>query len=182
MGNINFLIAAIITLFLVSIIGSIIYIGYMSTKRRQYPHITFSRFYYTKADIRQLEDLTNETIRGVNGWVWLATTFLTLYYFINFWSLAFMVLNITIVAYDAQNYRNLSLLLVSGSLFLTCLDLFINTKEKGIRFHKQWFITSEITRKYIVEFAAAESFSELRTSVDEFNMAIEEKNRRVEFF
>ena len=73
------------------------------------------------------------------------------------------------------------LFLVSGSLLFTCLDLWLNSKEKSALFHAQWFNTSAIAKEYIVKFTEAKNFEELCKIVIEFNSKIYNENAQVHF-
>lgn len=171
----------IIILFAVSLFVAIIYALYMGTKKNQYPTVDFSRFKDTGNDVAGIEQLANKAIRGVNGWMWLATAFMVVYYFLNFWSIVFMLLNIVVVAYEVQDSKDIILFLVSGSLLFTCLDLWLNSKDKSAHFHAQWFNTSAIAKEYIVKFSEANTFEELCKIVIEFNSKIYKENAPVHF-
>lgn len=168
-----------IILFIISIAVAVAYTVYMSTKKKQFPKVDFSRFKTEENDTGSLEVLVNNAINGVNGWMWLATAFMAIYYFISFWSIAFMLLSIVVVAYEVDNYRDITIFLTCGSLLFTCLDLWVSLKEKSIHFNDQWFATSAITKEYIVKFSAAKTFEELCAIVTEFNNKIYDKNAHV---
>lgn len=171
----------IVILFVVSIFVAITYALYMGTKKNQYPTVDFSRFNEEGNDVAGIEKLANNAIRGVNGWMWLATTFMVIYYFLNFWSIVFMLLNIVVVAYEVQGSKDIILFLVSGSLLFTCLELWLNSKDKSAHFHAQWFNTSAIAKEYIVKFSSAKTFEELCRIVIEFNNKIYSENTHVHF-
>lgn len=168
-------------LFIISILIVCLYVIYMGTKKQQYPKIDFSRFEDVKSNVADVEKLINKAVKGVNGWMWLAMAFMALHYFMNFWSIVFMILNIVVVTYETENNKEMLLFLVSCSLLFTCLDLWINSKEKSNMFHEQWFKTSAITKKYIVKFAEAKTFNELCKYAKEYNDLIYEKNKMVKF-
>lgn len=141
----------------------------------------FSRFKDIGNDIAGIEQLANKAIRGVNGWMWLATAFMVIYYFLNFWTIAFMLLNIVVVAYEVQDAKDIILFLVVGSLLFTCLELWLNSRDKSERFHVQWFNTSIIAKEYIVKFSKTKSFEELCETVIEFNRKIYNENMHIRF-
>lgn len=169
-------------LFIISLVLSFAYIIYMVTKKRQYPELDFSRFCDNKNRVAEIEQLTNRAIRGVNGWMWLATVFMAVYYFLNFWAIAFMMINLVVVIYQVDEYKDYTIFLLVGSLLFTFLDLWINSKEKSVRFHNHWFNTSIITKEYIVKFSTAKTFNELCDLVSQFNKLIYEENLKIQFF
>ena len=175
------IITLIIVLFGISFLIAILYALYMGSKREQYPKVDFTRFEKENNNVKEVETLINKAIKGVNGWMWLATAFMALHYFMNFWSIVFMLLNIIVVAYQVENNKEILLFLVSGSLLFTCIDLWINTKEKSNMFHRHWFKTSAKTKEYIVAFAKAETFDEICKLAKKFNEVIYEENKKVKF-
>lgn len=170
----------VIVLFAISTILIIAYIFYMVTKRKQYPQMNFERFNDEKNNATEIEQLVNKAIRGVNGWMWLATTFMALYYFLNFWTIALMMINLVAVVYDVDGNKNSTIFLILGSLLFSFLDLWLNSKEKSRRFHTHWFNTSKIAKEYIVKFSEAKTFEELCGIVIKFNNLIYEENIKIE--
>lgn len=60
--------------------------------------------------------------------------------------------------------------------------LWINSKEQSMKFQRQWFNTSDITKEYLVKFAVARTFEELCEIVTDFNKKIYYKNSQIDFF
>ena len=175
------IIKMLILLLIISFMMSGGYVIYMGTKRNQFPKVDFSRFNDDKRNVDGLETLVNNALNGVNGWMWLATLFMSVYYFLNFWSIAFLLLDIVIVAYEVPEYKDVILFLTAGSLMFTFLELWINSKEKSIHFHNQWFDTSATAKEYLAKFAAAEKYDDLCKLVEEFNNKIYNENKNVHF-
>ena len=170
----------IIILLVISVVVIIAYVFYMATKRKQYPQVTFARFSDEKNNVKEIEHLANKAIRGVNGWMWLATVFMALYYFLNFWTIVFMMINLVIVVYEVDGNRNYTIIFILGSLLFSFLDLWLNSKEKSTKFHDHWFNTSIIAKEYIVNFSKASTFEELCNLVIEFNKLIYEENKKIQ--
>lgn len=141
----------------------------------------FTRFCEVGQGIREQEQLVNGAIRGVNGWMWLAMIFMALYYFLNFWSIALMMINLVVTIYEVESGKNWTIFLTLGSLLLSFLDLWLNSKEKSIKFHRHWFKTSEITKEYIVKFLKTEDYDELCRLIIEFNNLIYKENSKIRF-
>lgn len=171
----------VIILLVISVVVIIAYVFYMTTKRKQYPQVSFARFIDEKNNVAEIEQLANKAIRGVNGWMWLATVFMALYYFLNFWTIVFMMINLVTVVYEIDGDKNFTVFLILGSLLFSFLDLWLNSKEKSIRFHTHWFNTSKIAKEYIVKFSQANTFEELCSLVIEFNNLIYEENIKIQF-
>ena len=172
----------LILIFVVSIFISAFYVMYMIGKKKQFPAIHFTKFEASENDIKQLETLVNNAIKGVNGWIWLATLFTTIYYFTSFWSISLMLLNIVLMSYEGAKYLDFNIFLTCVSLLFSFIDLWLNSKEKSIRFNNHWFNTSAITKDYIVKFSEAKTFEELCRIITEFNNAIYDKNASIHFF
>lgn len=171
----------VIILLVISIVVIIAYVFYMATKRKQYPQVNFARFNDENNNVAEIEQLANRAIRGVNGWMWLATVFMALYYFLNFWTIVFMMINLVTVVFEVDGYKNFTVFLILGSLLFSFLDLWLNSKEKSIRFHTHWFNTSKIAKEYIVKFSEAKTFEELCGLVIKFNNLIYEENIKIQF-
>ena len=58
----------------------------------------------------------------------------------------------------------------------TFLDLWLNTKEKSIKFNKHWFKTSVIAKKYVIKLCNAKTFEELCIFAIELNDSIYKEN------
>lgn len=171
----------VIILLVISIVVIIAYVFYMATKRTQYPKVTFTRFCdENNYNIVEIEQLANKAIRGVNGWMWLATVFMALYYFLNFWTIVFMMINLVIVVYEVDGNINYTIFFILGSLLFSFLDLWLNSKEKSTKFHAHWFNTSIIAKEYIVKFSKASTFDELCSLVIEFNKLVYEENKKIQ--
>ena len=172
----------LILTFVISIFISAFYVIYMISKKKQFPTIHFTKIEASENDIKQLETLANNAIKGVNGWMWLATLFTTIYYFTSFWSILLMLLNIVLMTYEGAKYLDFNIFLTCVSLLFTFMDLWLNSKEKSVRFNNHWFITSAIVKEYIVKFTEAKTFKELCEIITEFNNTIYEKNASNHFF
>lgn len=170
----------VIILLVISIVVIIAYVFYMATKRTQYPKVTFTRFSDENNNIVEIEQLANKAIRGVNGWMWLATVFMALYYFLNFWTIVFMMINLVIVVYEVDGNTDYTIFFILGSLLFSFLDLWLNSKEKSIKFHAHWFDTSIIAKEYIVKFSKASTLDELCSLVIEFNKLVYEENKKIQ--
>ncbi len=175
----DIIIRILVVLLITSIVIVAGYFIYMGTKRNQYPDLDFSRFDTKDVDIKAVEQLVYKAMRGVNGWMWLASTFISLHYLLNFWSIVFMLINIVVVSYMDNEHEEIVLMLVLGSLLFTCLELWLNTKEKSIYFHKLWFDTSDVAKEYIVKIATVTTIEDLQKCVIEFNHKIYQENANV---
>ena len=99
------IIIVLIIFFTISMAMVVIYTAYMGNKNNQYPEICFDKFNQKEYNVKEIEQLVNKIIQGVKGWMWLATLFTALYYFLNFWSIGFMVINVYLFRFVAKYKR-----------------------------------------------------------------------------
>lgn len=184
------ILVGIITLFVVvPIIGIILYIIVMLNKAKQFPLLNFERFFDEKNQtaVKEIEQLTNKSIKGTKGWILLATLFMSIYYLLNIWSILFVLLNLFVVAY--YNEFNLSLANIRFCIVLfsllsatfTFLDNWLDSKEKSRTFHENWFKTSVIAKRFIAKVETINDFELLCNEVDNMISFMHESIKNTKF-
>lgn len=155
--NVILLIIAIVILIPITI--TIIYSVVMLKKKKFVPTLELEHLksYINDKQIKELETMINGAIKGSNGWILLSAFFLSLYYLLNFWSISFSILNLFLLASSkdlsiSTEHLNFFILSFSAlSAVFSFTDIWLNTKEKSEVFHKNWFNTSLIIKKYIID-------------------------------
>jgi hypothetical protein len=150
------LLVIVLVVILVPLVCAIVYIKVMAKKQQQYPLIDFKRFQDNENmySLKELEHITNQSIKGSVGWITLATFYSTLYYLLNIWSMLFGLLDLFAVAYHNELRLNLTMSIIVFSLLsvgFNVLDLWLDSKRKAELFHNNWFSTAIIIKNFIVE-------------------------------
>lgn len=184
------IIIASISLFVLPIMAIIIYGKIMLRKKQQFSTLNFSTFKneINSKRIDEMEKMVNETIKNANDWITLSAFFMSLYYLFNIWSIIFLSLNLFIAFY--YNELNLSTEILricivafsALSVIFSSLDIWLNTKEKSKRFHANWFITTQIIRKYIIEISNITEYQKLCDITNSFIDNLHNSIKNTDFF